>query len=179
MDTLQIPPHHLTFTGIIRRGSRNFSRGGGGSSKKIWKFCRPFFFGFWSTKLIFWALPKHYKDTNSKKGHKGVFRHFDQKFAFFRRALPPQNYYRLAPKGPSAIFRVRQQIWISQNCTKGGTLWVGRGSNPWEKASTLTKWTIAPLKLNGSFKPVKPTNAKCSILISCKLIFSTKQTPAR
>ena len=50
---------------IWRRGSRNFSKGGRIFKKKV---CRPF---FWSTKLIFWAPPNHYKFL--KKGQK---RHF-------------------------------------------------------------------------------------------------------
>ena len=54
---------------------------------------------------MFWALENHYKDRNLnkfsapqaiffKKGQKSVFRHFlenfDQKIAFYRRALPPK-----------------------------------------------------------------------------------------
>ena len=64
--------------------------------------------------MDFWALPKHdlvlflakifsAAGKNLKKqSKKGVFRHFlenfDQKIAFFRRALPPQKYNTLAPK---------------------------------------------------------------------------------
>ena len=50
----------IDYTKNLRRGgSRVFSRGGGGFSKYFGKFCPTF---FRSTKMIFRALPKHYKD---------------------------------------------------------------------------------------------------------------------
>ena len=74
-------------------------------------------FFFRSTELIFRALPKHVlvpvlvniSQANFKKtAKKDVFRHFlenfDQKIAFFRRALPPQVYI-----GAKGAFR--QILW--------------------------------------------------------------------
>ena len=46
---------------LSRRGSRNFSRGGGGFLKKKNEIFLDLFFR--STKLIFWALPNHYQGT--------------------------------------------------------------------------------------------------------------------
>ena len=55
-----------TFIGS-RRGFRNFSEGGVWTDfqKKFWKVCLYLFCR--STKLIFWALPNHYKDPNWTK----------------------------------------------------------------------------------------------------------------
>ena len=96
-----------------------FSRGGGGADfQKIFENFVDLFFR--STKLIFRALPKHCfvpifgyifcaaGKILKKQAKNGVFRHFleiiDQKIAFFRRALPPQNEYTLAPKVPLEKF---------------------------------------------------------------------------
>ena len=88
---------------------RTFSRGGEGGGGRIFKkkisrifknfqeFCRP---SFKSTKLIFRALPKHYKDpvlakikkrNRPKKAFLGTFwKTLTKKLRFFRLALPPQ-----------------------------------------------------------------------------------------
>ena len=75
-----------------------------------------------STKQIFRALTNHYKDpilanfflrhsqnfeTIGQKGALCFFlKNFDQKIAFLRRVLPPQNYYILASKALLEKFRV-------------------------------------------------------------------------
>ena len=102
---------------LFRGGSRIFSRGGADFQKIFENFVDLF---FRSTKLIFRALPKHCfvpifgyifcaaGKILKKQAKNGVFRHFleiiDQKIAFFRRALPPQNEYTLAPKVPLEKF---------------------------------------------------------------------------
>ena len=91
---------------------------------------------FRSTKLIFWALPNHYKDPYFwkkarkrpqakfwKKAKKSVFKHFlenfDRKIAFFGARSPLKfsidwRLRRLYKKLKSV-----SQKWISQNSTKG------------------------------------------------------------
>ena len=110
---------------IVAGADLGFSRGERGFSKKYSKILgRP--------KLLFWALPKHYKDpvlaTTSapqaklwKTGQKRRFRHFlekvDQKIAIFRRARP----LKISIFGAfRKILASVSQKWISQNSTKGG-----------------------------------------------------------
>ena len=100
---------------IIRGGSRDFLEGGW-FSKKLRKFCR-FFLGRsnWfselsqsTTKTLFWPKRLRRRRNFEKTGHESVFRHilekFDQKIAFFLRALPPLKLVYMAPKAPLEKF---------------------------------------------------------------------------
>ena len=73
-------------TQLGRRGSRNFSRGGGGADfRKNFENLVDFF--FMSTKLIIWALPKHYKEPNLTKfsAQQKILNFVKQKKSFYQK----------------------------------------------------------------------------------------------
>ena len=132
--------HYFTRQWMIhggRGGCTIFSRreGGGGGGLIFKKFCRLFF-------LIFRALPKHglvrfgqifcaaskILKKQSKKAFLGTFwKILTKKIAFFRRALPSQNWYILAPKAPLKNLRVGRKKMDFLKSTKGGRIPEGEG----------------------------------------------------
>ena len=119
-----------------------FSRGGGADFQKIFQNFHDLFFR--STKLIFRALPKHcfapildkfcapqanFWKNSQKKPFLGTFWKILTKNSVFFGARSPSKLVYISAEG---VFRKSLgsvgQKWISE---KKGTLWVGRGSNPW------------------------------------------------
>ena len=110
-----------------RGGSRIFSRGGGGFSKKIRKFWRPFFFlgrpnwflelsqstflpPFW---LNFLCRRQIFEKKNSQKSRFwALFEKFWQKNCVFLARAPPQSFRK--------ILGSVGQKWISEKVSKGG-----------------------------------------------------------
>ena len=96
-----------------------------GFSKKNWKHCRIF---FRLSKLTFWAIPNHYKDTIMIKFSANFWKNRPKKAflcTFFENfehcgisaLAPPWNKYILALKAPSEKFRViLPKIYISKQC---------------------------------------------------------------
>ena len=111
-----------------------FSRGGGGGfSKKIENFDDLFFYR--STKLIFWAFPKHcfapilakfsapqanFRKNSQKSRLWELFEKFWQKIAFFWRALPSKLVYIGAKGAFRKILGSVGQKWISEKVSKRG-----------------------------------------------------------
>ena len=113
---------------------------GGRIFKNCRKFCRPFFIFFLSSAKalfypyfgqIFCAAGKILK----RQAKKGVFGHFlensDQKIAFFRRALPLTKLVYIDARGAFTNFlgSITKNGYLK--IVHRGSLWVGRGSNPW------------------------------------------------
>ena len=116
----------LNFGKYTRGGSRIFSRGGGGGfSKSFPKFWRPFLQNFLRRRQIF--------ETNSQKSRFwALFEKLWQKNrVFFWRAFPLKVSIYWRPRRLKKNFRVGRPKLDFWKSIKGGTLWVGRGSNPW------------------------------------------------
>ena len=115
---------------LIRRRSRIFSM------EKILKLFSTFFFR--STKLIFGALPNHYKEPNltkfsapqetlkknrPKKAFLCTFWKMLTKNCVFSARAPPSNLVYIGAKGAfRKILKPVIQKWISRNSTKGDPL---------------------------------------------------------
>ena len=122
--------------GVFRGGSRIFSREGG-FSKTFREFWRPFFLGrpnwfsevpvvgkFSAPQANFW------KKASQKKPFLGTFQKIlTKKSRFLLVRAPPSKLVNI---GLQKNFRVGRQKMDFLKSIKGGTLLVGRGSNPWE-----------------------------------------------
>ena len=134
----------LVYRGLtlnVRGGSRIFSRGGGGFSKILSAFF------FRSTELIFRAIPTHslvpvlakisaplakFWKNCPKNAFLVLFGKFLPKNCVFLARAPPSNLVYIGAKGAfRKNFRVGRPKMDFLKSTKGGTLRVGKGSNPW------------------------------------------------
>ena len=109
-------------------------------------------------KLIFWALPSHFKDPiltkfsmpqadfwkkkQTKKAFLDTFVNFWPKTAVSRRALPPQNWILLAPTAPSKKLLGQPAKIGYLKTVQSRTLWVGRESNCWGGRTPLNPLVI-------------------------------------
>ena len=136
-----------------RGGSRIFSNQGADFQKSFKKFCRPF---CRSTKLIFPALSKHcfvsilakfsWQKFEQIQAKKGVFRHFLGKFWLKNcKKIPPSKLVYIGAEGATRKLLgsiTKNGYW---KIVQRGTLWVGRGLNPWgEGASASNPSKSAP-----------------------------------
>ena len=131
---------------IIRGGSRIFSRGGGADFRKIFQNFDDLFFFFRSTKLIFWALPKHcfapilakfsapqanFWKNSQKSRFWALFEKVWQKnCVFFGARCPPKLVYIGAEGAFRKILGSVRQKWISEKVSKGGPFGSAGGRIP-------------------------------------------------
>ena len=126
---------------ISRGGSRIFWRGGGGAGFE--QFCRPF---FRSTKLIFERSQRPYFDQVfcsainflKKQAKKGVLGNFWKILTKTLRFFSARSPSKLVYIGAEGAFR-KFLGFVTKNgyfkTVQTRTLWVGKGSNPWEETS--------------------------------------------